>query len=655
MTAVLRELVAKLGFQVDDSGFKRASAGVERLKTSVQGVDASLRHARGRFTDASGRLREANGKFVGLGGGGAGGAKGGGVKGATKDVVGLTTAVGGLQSSLVRLGASLGFTALLNKMTGLASDANETDNVLEQVFGAKGAAEVKNWAATTSKEIGRSRYTLRDYTAQVGAMLEPMVGSATKAQEMSTHISQLSVDLASFLNTADDDALLALKSGLAGETEPLRRYGIVLLDATLQEYAHSKGIQTKITKMTNAQKVELRYQYIMSHTTKAQGDAARTADGFANASRALKDNLKDLGTQIGQKLLPLAGRMIKWASQAIDGFRELASRSNIAEGALVAVAAAIAAMNAAALRDMLPAIIGMALLAAAIDEVTTTLDGGQSLMRDWIDGWAGVGTTDKLVASLKTNLEDLDGNMPDMITSWHLLADSVDDAGFAIQELLTEMKRLLTLPIAAPLQWIDKLDAKFKSLPGVKQFYARVDANLAKEEAQWTKDHPGEAFPFARGPKWYDEDNQREPNEAAYQGTLAPAATTLPQKLEQRRARRQRGQVQDQAAREEARRLRKYKQYESQSSRVRESRSIPDAGMSVAPPAPPESLISEAPLLSLPAPASAAPAVVNNITVTNGDINMSMDSSSSTSAARQATKAAQAERRRTQDALKRGG
>lgn len=596
---VLRELVAKLGFQVDDAGFKRASAGVDGLKRGVTEVDRRLSAARGRFlttgaaaggasgrfVEAIGRMRDANGRFVGAGGAaagavpsgrfldklgrmreangrfvGSGAGKGGqagaaGLKGTTNEVQRLSAAVGGLQKSLMRLGVSLGLAGLLKQMTTLASDANETENVLEQVFGAQGAAQVKAWADTTSKEIGRSRYTLRDYTGQLGAMLEPMIGNAGKAQEMSTTLAKLSVDLASFFNTADDDALLALKSGIAGETEPLRRYGIVLLDATLQEFAHTQGIHKKITAMTNAQKVELRYQYIMAHTTKAQGDAARTADGFANASRALKDNFKDLFTMAGQKLLPVAGKLIKWANQGIDGFRELGKQSNIVEGSLLAIAAALTAMNAEALIGMAPAILSLVAFAIVADEVKTTLEGGSSLIRDWLEAWGGAGTTAKAIDLLTGSLKALTG-----------------------------------------------------SLEGYKKIYEAVPNSALGE---WAGQHMTDQMQLSRPDR-----DARGRRRGHYSKVVSPRVRPMPAEF-----RVDQGGVTDYSV------------------------------------LPYQDALAPAP--RVPAPASAAPAGVThvqNVTVNHGDINLSTDGSSSAAAvARQAARVADKERRRTEDALKRGG
>lgn len=596
---VLRELVVKLGFQVDDSGFKRAEAGVDGLKRGVTEVDRRLREARvrfastgaaaggasGRFADALGRMRDANGRFVRAGadaapggagrfldklgrmreangrfvgsGAGKGGAAGGadaGLKGTTNQVQRLSAAVGSLQGSLMRLGVSLGLGALLKQMTTLASNANETDNVLKEVFGAQGAAQVKSWADATGKEIGRSRYTLREYTGQLGAMLEPIVGNASKAQEMSTTFAKLSVDLASFFNTADDDALAALKSGIVGETEPLRRYGIVLLDATLQEYAHTQGVNKKITAMTNAEKVELRYRYILAHTTKAQGDAARTATGFANASRALKDHFKDLGTTAGQKLLPVAGKLIDWANKGIEKFSELSKRSNLVEGSLLAIAAALVAINAATLIEMAPAILALIAFAVAADEVKTTLDGGSSLIRDWLDAWGGAGTTANGIKLITGALETFTG-----------------------------------------------------SLDSYRKVYEAVPNSAIGE---WASDQMRDRMKLSKPDR-----DARGRRHGHYSGVVSPRVRAMPAEFRADETDGQYGVLPFQDA--------------------------------IAPAAP-----------RVAAPASAAPppaanvSHVQNITVNNGPINMSVPDQD---AARAARRAAQAERRQTADSIKHGG
>jgi hypothetical protein len=440
MSTVLRELVAKLGFQVDKSQFDQASAGVEKIKTSVTQAESRLRDARGRFmamgaavARAGSQGRDAGGRFT---------AMGKGAKGAADEVKGLAGATGKLQAGLLQLGLGLGVGALIKKMITLASDANETENVLGEVFGPEGAGQVKTWAADMSKYLGRSEYSLRANAGALGAMLEPMTGSAKKAQEMSTSMATLAVDLASFFNSSDEEALQALKSGLSGEAEPLKRFGIVLQDATLQEYAHSKGITKKVAAMNVAEKTELRYAFILAHTTKAQGDAHRTADGFANASRALGDHIKDLATHTGQKLLPIANKLVVWFDKATTAFDNLSKHSTIVESALGVLAAGFVALKAESALALAGPIIGFALLALLVDDLNTLFTGGESAIGKWLDEVGGIGTAttfvqgfdDALAGVQETwaSLSDFMADMPDLVDWWEVLSLAPENFGIAV-------------------------------------------------------------------------------------------------------------------------------------------------------------------------------------------------------------------------------
>lgn len=212
----------------------------------------------------------------------------------------------GVKSLAKSVGLALGAAAIgkgFLTLTELASDANETTSQLNQTFGEL-ADGVRDFAETTAREVGRSEFELRKFAASTGAIVKPLLGSGQAAEGVATDFAKLAVDLGSFFNATDDEALRALQSGILGQSEPLRKFGVVLSVATLQSFALSQGITTSVQKMTEAEKATLRYQFIMQQTADAQGDAARTSKGFANASKALQSRLVDLGTRIGSTLLP---------------------------------------------------------------------------------------------------------------------------------------------------------------------------------------------------------------------------------------------------------------------------------------------------------------------------------------------------------------
>jgi hypothetical protein len=181
---------------------------------------------------------------------------------------------------------------------------------------------VRAWAQAAGKEVGRSQHTLEKYAGSLGAFLVPMLkGSREQAAEMSKSLSKLSVDLASFYNLADDDALARLQSGLAGETEAVRKLGVDLSEAGLQEFAHAKGITKKVQAMTMAEKIGLRYEKIFNDTTDKQGDASRTAGGYANTLKRLDETVLDLKVGIGEQLLPYAQDFLSMLNQLMPAGR----------------------------------------------------------------------------------------------------------------------------------------------------------------------------------------------------------------------------------------------------------------------------------------------------------------------------------------------
>lgn len=229
---------------------------------------------------------------------------------------GANRLLGGIQTALAGI-VAFKTAGAVGSLIGLASDAAETTNVINQSF-EEAASSVERWAQTASRELGRSRFAMREMAAATGAILQPMLGSSSAAADMSTQMAQLAVDLGSFFNTTDADALRALQAGMVGSMEPLLRYGVVMKQVNLEEFRRQKGIRTSVKDMNEAELTALRFNFIMERTAKAQGDAARTSDGYANASKRLRGLLRDLATTAAQRLLPIIekylNRLIGWIS-----------------------------------------------------------------------------------------------------------------------------------------------------------------------------------------------------------------------------------------------------------------------------------------------------------------------------------------------------
>lgn len=192
----------------------------------------------------------------------------------------------------------------------LASDYNESLNKVQVAFG-KNSKQVEDWSKTTLDKFGIASGSALDMAALFGDMGTSMGLSTDKAAGMSTKMVGLAGDLASFKNIGLEQAQTALAGIFTGETESLKGLGIVMTDTNLQAYAYSQGIKKKTADMTESEKVQLRYNYVMDKTKNAQGDFARTSDGTANSMRTAQESVKELGASFGQVLLPIITPVIQ--------------------------------------------------------------------------------------------------------------------------------------------------------------------------------------------------------------------------------------------------------------------------------------------------------------------------------------------------------
>ena len=187
----------------------------------------------------------------------------------------------------------------------VASDLQEVQNVVDVTFGEKGAAAVEDFAKKAAGNFGMSELSAKKFTGTMGAMLKSMNLDDAAVQDMSLALTGLAGDMASFYNLDAEEAFSKLRSGISGETEPLKQLGINMSVANLEAYAMSQGINTAWKEMSAAEQATLRYQYIMQATADAQGDFARTSDGYANQQRILQLNMENLSASIGKKVLPI--------------------------------------------------------------------------------------------------------------------------------------------------------------------------------------------------------------------------------------------------------------------------------------------------------------------------------------------------------------
>lgn len=186
----------------------------------------------------------------------------------------------------------------------------EVQNVVDVVF-PNINSQVNNFAKNAMTQFGLSELSTKKYMGTFGAMSKSFGFTEQQAFEMSKTVTGLVGDVASFYNISQDLASIKLKSIWTGETETLKDLGIVMTQTALSEYALQNGYQKTIDKMTESEKVMLRYQFVQDQLASATGDFARTSDSWANQVRILKLQFDQFKATLGQGFINIFTPIVK--------------------------------------------------------------------------------------------------------------------------------------------------------------------------------------------------------------------------------------------------------------------------------------------------------------------------------------------------------
>jgi hypothetical protein len=189
------------------------------------------------------------------------------------------------------------------KVVQSASDLNESISKSNVIFGSSAKA-IQGWAATADQALGLSQTAALEAAGNFAILGQSAGLTGAELGTFSTDLTELAADLASFNNTSTDEAITALAAGLRGESEPLRRFGVLLSENAVQAKAMEMGLAATAKELTDQDKVLARNALILEQTTLQQGDFARTADGAANQQRILSAEIENSRAAIGEGLLP---------------------------------------------------------------------------------------------------------------------------------------------------------------------------------------------------------------------------------------------------------------------------------------------------------------------------------------------------------------
>ena len=237
----------------------------------------------------------------------------------------------GIQGLAKKAGAALAAAFAVKKLIDfgaqcieLGSDLQEVQNVVDVTF-PRMSKQINDFAKNAAVQFGLSETMAKKFTGTFGAMSKAFGFGEKQAYEMATALTGLAGDVASFYNISQDEAYTKLKSVFTGETETLKDLGIVMTQSALDSYALANGYGKVTAKMSEAEKVALRYKFVQDQLSTASGDFIRTADGWANQVRVLKLQFDSLKATIGQGLINVLTPVIQVINRIISKLMSLAN------------------------------------------------------------------------------------------------------------------------------------------------------------------------------------------------------------------------------------------------------------------------------------------------------------------------------------------
>ena len=261
------------------SGVQAMTQELYAYEARIQGVESELMNANRKIEQMQNELDETKSKATAL-----------------------ENAFSQIGSVIAGLGIGLLVKQQVSEAVDYASDLVEVQNVVDTVFGDNSA--VNEWSQNTLEAFGLNELSAKQFAGTMGAMLSSS-GIEEQAESMSMSLAELAGNMASFYNLDAEEAFNKIRSGISGETEPLKQLGINMSVANLEAYALANGIEVSYNEMDQASQTMLRYHYLMDATANAQGDFARTSGSYANQVKLLKENWTQFTGELATSALPV--------------------------------------------------------------------------------------------------------------------------------------------------------------------------------------------------------------------------------------------------------------------------------------------------------------------------------------------------------------
>lgn len=364
----------------------------------------------------------------------------------------------------------------------LGSDLAEAQNVVDVVF-PRMNKQIDGFAKNAAAQFGLSETMAKKFTGTFGAMSKAFGFGEKQAYDMATTLAGLAGDVASFYNISQDEAYTKLKSVFTGETESLKDLGVVITQTALDSYAMANGFGKTTAKMSEMEKVALRYQFVQEQLTAAAGDFSRTSDGWANQVRILKLQFDSLKATIGQGLINVLTPVIKVINTIIGKLMSLANAFKAFTEMLAGKKGSGGASAAAS---------GMEAVTAAADKAKAATSGVGDAAKKTAKEFKGVTTgIDELnIIDPETDSGSSEGSSggysADSFDMGEVDTSAVDELDNRYQALIDKAKELQALfkkGFRTGFQNQEGLDMIQRSLKGIKKSLIEISTDSGVQEA----------------------------------------------------------------------------------------------------------------------------------------------------------------------------
>lgn len=220
------------------------------------------------------------------------------------------------------LGLTAPIVAMGVKAFKMASDFEQATGKLEVVF-QNSSDGMKKWAEDALSTMNLSKATAIQTAADYGALFQGVGISIEKSAEWSKSLTERVADLSNFYDTTTEETISALNSIVTGTVQPMRRFGITMTEANLQQWAFAHGIRKTVREMSESEKVQLRYQFVMDKTKMAVGTTAREADSAGAQMKKFKESVSELALKFGEVLLPVIVPIIETINKILTAISHL--------------------------------------------------------------------------------------------------------------------------------------------------------------------------------------------------------------------------------------------------------------------------------------------------------------------------------------------